>query len=147
MSTKGLFYTWTKGVKANLSNNISTKEMECPCENPSCVQQRIAVELVNKLQAVRNAANSPLRIHSAYRCREHQAALTKKGYQTARGVSQHELGNAADISTSAHLPHELSVYCKPHFKAIGRANNFLHVDLRNDKERAWLYGSPGVVKV
>lgn len=143
MYRNNLFYVWLKSDKpSDLSANFSTAEFQCPCKHDSCKEQRIAVALVDKLQAVRLAANSIVRIHSGFRCRAHQADLAKRGFETAKGISQHELGRAADISCSALTPLQLRPLVKPHFRAIGTALNFLHVDLRDDKERAWGYSLP-----
>lgn len=142
MKRDGLFYVWTKGQNLNLTADFTTIEFACPCKHLSCQEQRIAVELVDKLQTIRSAVGSSIRVSSGFRCRAHQADLSKKGYETAKGISQHELGRAADISSSALPTLELRKTVKQFFKAIGTANNFLHVDLRADKERAWGYGIP-----
>lgn len=143
MFRNNLFYVWLKSDKpSDLSANFGTTEFQCPCKHDSCKEQRIAVALVDKLQQIRLAANSSIRVHSGYRCRAHQADLAKKGYETAKGISQHELGNAADFSCSALSPLQLRPLAKMHFKAIGTANSFLHVDLRDDKERSWSYSLP-----
>lgn len=143
MNRNGIYYVWEKAAQAAyLTANFSTKELECPCTNASCQTQKIAVALMDKLQAIRNETDSVLRVHSAYRCRAYQASLTKRGYETAKGVSQHELGNAADISSSALTAQLLKPHAKRHFRAVGTAANFLHVDLRDDKDRAWSYTLP-----
>lgn len=139
MNRKDLYFTWEKGKGGQLSANLHAVEFECKCQNDDCKEQRVAVELIDKLQHLRLAANSPMRIHSGFRCRKHQAALTKNGHQTAKGLSQHELGRAADVSVSALPALQLRVHAKRLFKAIGTAENFLHLDLRDDKERAWNY--------
>ncbi len=142
MKRDNVFYSWKKGEVADFTANFSTREMSCQCNHPSCVDQRIAVELVDKLQLIRLAAASPVRVHSAFRCRAHQADLAKQGYETAKGVSQHELGRAADISCSAIPTLQFRSLVKPHFKAVGTASSFLHVDLRSDRERTWSYSLP-----
>jgi hypothetical protein len=49
------------------------------------------------------------------------------------------LGNAADISVSSLTTLNLLPIVEKKFKSIGIANNFLHVDLRDDKARRWKY--------
>jgi len=129
---------WEKGEKHMLTDHFSTEEFNCHCTSRLCKEQKISIDLVEKIQAIRDALKIPVWIVSAYRCKVHQAALEKnKQFETAKGVSQHCLGNAADITCSA-----MSVMkddLPKHFKAIGYAKGFFHVDLRDDKLRRWTY--------
>jgi uncharacterized protein YcbK (DUF882 family) len=84
-------------------------------------------------------AVGPLRITSAFRCKEHQASLRKSGILTAVGTSTHELGDAADILAIGKPIDVVLAEAPKHFKAIGIAKTFIHVDLRDDKERRWPY--------
>lgn len=131
------YFRWTKGDHRKLSENFSSGEFSCPCKRPECADQMIAILLIIKLQMIRDVLGEPITITSGFRCGDHQAELTEKGYETARGVSQHELGNAADIV--APSLQKLADLVPTKFKAIGYSNRFLHVDLRAPKERAWKY--------
>jgi hypothetical protein len=129
-------YKWEKGVKQPLSPNFGTHEFECPCANKACFEQIIARTLITKLQTLRDDVG-PLNVTSGYRCAAYQQDLKNRGYETATGVSQHQLGKAGDI-TNADLKKTLDV-ADTLFYAIGIGHTFLHVDLRDDKKRRWTY--------
>lgn len=139
-------YTWKKGTDAKLSSNFTTYEFECRCNNPSCIDQIISIELVDKLQRLREALGEPIRINSGYRCQTHQEELTRKGLQTAQ-KSTHVIGHAADIQRARGDSgkdatirfNKLLTICETLFKAIGIGSGWLHVDLRSDKKRRWTY--------
>jgi hypothetical protein len=63
--------------------------------------------------------------------------LASKGFETAKGISQHELGNASDLV--ADDMDALGKIAQDYFSAIGYSKRFIHVDLRADKERYWHY--------
>lgn len=128
-------YVWKAGDDCNVSPFFNTKEFACHC---GCVMQKIAVVLVHRLTQARIDLGAPIKITSGYRCHARQAALKAQGYETAAGVSQHELGNAADLQTSNMADLLISVK-NSGFKAIGLSSRFIHVDIRDDKERRWSY--------
>lgn len=138
------FYHWDKGDPDKLSEHFSCKEFECPCVLPTCGTQSIEVSLIDKLTRVRKLMGRPLKITSGYRCHAHQLALAAKGYETAPGLSQHELGRAADIVLPGATLYQFAAllhHCEQEFSSIGEALSFLHVDLRVDKPgRRWYYG-------
>lgn len=126
-----------KKEEGALSPHFSMKEFRCQCHFNTCSEQKIAQELLDKLEQVRIAYGKPIKVTSGFRCHEHQLALAAGGKETATGISQHELGRAADLSgKDMEL---LDKECSTMFPAVGRANTFIHVDLRNDKKRRWLY--------
>jgi hypothetical protein len=129
-------YSWQRGVNILLSDHFSTGEFECHCGK--CILQKVSVELVDRLEKLRVAHNAPVRINSGYRCASHQQRLRDKGLETSAGVSQHELGRAADISSPRDMG-GLRALVERYFKAIGHARTFIHVDLRADKDRFWTY--------
>lgn len=133
------YYRWDRGDVAPLSLHFATPEFTCPCSNASCKQQLISVDLVSKLESTRVSLAAPVTIDSGYRCAAHQAELKARGFETANGVSQHELGNAADVRAKdvQALEKELAV----RFLAIGAGHGWFHVDLRADKPRYWTYSS------
>lgn len=97
----------------------------------------MSIHLINNLEAVRQAYGQSISVHSGYRCAAHQADLAAQGYETAKGISQHQLGNAADLAATnmaAFVP-----LIEARFKAVGLARTWLHCDLRDDKERRWTY--------
>src|SRR5690606_30099943 len=85
---------WNRGDGMQLSPNFSNLEFECKCGK--CILQYISMELVSRLQRIRDVCG-PIEVTSAFRCATHQANLRSKGYQTTVGKSQHELGYAADV--------------------------------------------------
>jgi uncharacterized protein YcbK (DUF882 family) len=89
---------------------------------------------------MRKELGQPLIILSAYRCKEQQEKLRAEGKQTSKGVSQHELGRAVDLMSNGKTTEELvDSAVKAGFKSIGLARGWIHVDLRDDKERRWKY--------
>lgn len=134
------YYIWTKGDNLWLNNWFKTKEFECKCTNKECIEQKISVELIKKLTTIREYTKSPMRITSGFRCSKHQESIRNSGVSTVVAKkSTHEKGDAADISVSSLTPLNLLPIVEKQFKSIGIANNFLHVDLRDDKERRWKY--------
>lgn len=135
------FYIFTKEENEWLGKWFKSKEFKCSCEYTTCIDQKISIELVNRLEFIREAVKSPLRIHSGFRCEKKQSDIRKSGTSTVVSVnkSTHEKGEAVDISCSALVPGELLKLCELKFKSIGIASNFLHVDLRDDKIRRWNY--------
>lgn len=130
------YYKWNKGQSRHLGYNFTSLEFDCQCRNDDCVIQTISKKLIDKLDAVRNETRHPLFITSGYRCAKHQQALMNApGIETVSN-STHCLGHAADIKTSAD---NADVVIQKHFKAIGRAKRFWHLDLRDDRERRWSY--------
>lgn len=69
------YYIWKKGERAKLSEYFSTSEFDCQCHHDTCVEQRISVDLINKLDLVRIESNSPIYITSGFRCSRHQQDL------------------------------------------------------------------------
>lgn len=133
------YFYWDKADEPeSLSPSFSTREFACHCSNTSCVSQRVAKELVVKLQAVRDQTGQPITVTSGYRCHEHQLELSCQGAETATGISQHELGNAADVQ-----PPNLYIHLYQLFNALGKASSFTHVDLRSPHsdgtKRLWSY--------
>ena len=141
-SDDGKYFVWNKGEVEALSSHFSTKEFACKCINDDCVEQRAAVALIEKLQALRISFQLPISVTSGFRCAKHQNALRDGGLQTTTGQSTHELGHAADIKpklADRGTIKRLSELAANHFKAIGTAASFVHVDIRADKKRRWKY--------
>lgn len=134
------YYTWKKKEQLILpSEYFQSHEFECQCSNEDCADQKIAIDLVNKLTALRSAYGEPIHITSGFRCHAHQLELTAKGCETANGISQHELGNASDIVGDNMHSLSIIILALNDFKAIGFSKRFIHIDLRSDKERRWYY--------
>jgi uncharacterized protein YcbK (DUF882 family) len=133
-----------------MGDHFSSSEFECQCNYKSCVEQKISKVLIDKLNLVRIETGSPLYVTSGFRCSKHQSDLRKelnsgKSNLTvvASKVSQHELGNAADISPRVITMAKLRKIIEKSFDSIGLAKTFFHIDIRplkNDgSKRIWKY--------
>ena len=89
------YYYWKRVESKQFTNYFNSNEFSCKCGK--CEEQMISIELVYKLECLRNLIHSPLKINEGFRCKGHQEDLKRRGYETSKGISQHELGNAADI--------------------------------------------------
>ena len=140
MNQKENYYTWEKGEKTSINKYFNTSEFTCKCSHPECKSQKISVDLIGRLTKVREELNKPLIITSGFRCSQYQKDLAQSGANTVVAkLSQHELGNAADVvPVNCDIPKFQSI-CEKQFKAIGVAKTFLHLDKRDDKIRRWNY--------
>jgi uncharacterized protein YcbK (DUF882 family) len=133
------FYFWQKTDRVKLSKRFETGEFTCPCKFPTCLTQGISIDLFDRLSAVREDFGHPIVVTSGHRCHEYQLDLAKRGYETAKGISQHEKGEACDIRPAeAHRMNDLLVCIKKHFTSIGVSSRFVHVDTRPG-DRRWAY--------
>lgn len=130
------YYIWNKGEVFKLSAHFSTKEMDCQCNYESCKEQRISVDLVERIENIRVDVNQPLVVTSAFRCGKHQEDIRNSGVSTvvAKKQSQHELGNAVDIrpKDKAGIRGPFLLICSHYFTTIGLSDKFLHVDTRKE---------------
>lgn len=127
-----------KGVPKKLSEHFDSMEFDChcPCSGPT----EIDLELVRRLELVHDLAGKPIYIDSGFRCPNKQLELKESGKLTAVGISTHELGRAADIRVRGLSGLELEELARAAgFKAVGVAATWVHVDLRDDKDRRWTY--------
>ena len=131
------FYNWVKGESTQLSPHFTTNEFTCLCRFSTCINQRTSIELIARLELLHIKFGKPITVTSGFRCHEYQIDLGQRGYETAKIISQHELGMAADI-VSSNLK-DLAKLSDPLFKAMGVGKTFIHVDMREDKLRRWTY--------
>lgn len=115
------YYYWTTGENIQFSDNFNSKEFECP----ECNKHKISIDLIEKLQKLREVFGKTITITSGYRSEEHNAKVG--------GVknSQHVQGLAADL-TAKDLD-ALYDHCLQIFNAIGdgrKKGKFVHVDVR-----------------
>jgi uncharacterized protein YcbK (DUF882 family) len=121
-----------------ISKNFQAFEFDCPCKR--CKETIIDYDLPALVQKIRDACNCPVQITSGYRCGKYQDQLRAEGLETSTGISQHEKGRAADIWTGKHSGEELEKIARRiGFRAVGVGKAFIHVDLRDDKDRRWTY--------
>lgn len=124
-----------KGIATRISDEFSSKDFDCHCSRPECVETYIDESLVAGLEKL--AIVFPiLTINSGFRCRVHNAKVG--GSEN----SMHCLGRAADIQSPFGGGKELSIAAQiiPQFKngGIGVAKNFVHLDVRGVAAR-WVY--------
>jgi zinc D-Ala-D-Ala carboxypeptidase len=133
------YYRWDKGQDLALSPYFSSREMSCHCSYPDCKKQMISKSLIGKLGTIRKEIGQPLIVTSAYRCTKYQEFLRAAGVNTVVAkLSQHELGNAADVVPKDGKMEGFEGVCSKEFDSIGLAKSFLHLDLRIGKRR-WIY--------
>lgn len=127
-----------------LTKNFSLSEFNCKCGDctiPSDVLFNIKIVAKN-LQILRDYVGVPVRINSAYRCKEHNKAVG------GSSRSQHILGKAADITIDGVTADEVYYIVRKLrrnpmlegviFQGLGRYNTFTHVDIR-DSYTTWDY--------
>lgn len=137
-------YIFYKNKSIKLSEYFTSTEFECKCNYTECNKQWMSKELVDKLNLVRKEIDEPILITSAYRCSKKQQDLRGSGIKTAKSKSTHEMACAVDVAIKDMQDpikyNNLLKVLETHFKSIGIATNFFHVDLRVDKDkRRWDY--------
>lgn len=132
--------TYKKGSNIQLSINFTSNNFDCHCDQ--CKETSIDSNLIDKGDKLVLLLGTKLTINSGYRCAHKQEMLRIQGLETSKGISQHQLGRAMDISNGIATGMELAeAAILAGFKAIGQASNWIHVDLRNDLIRRWNYKS------
>lgn len=135
------YFVWQKEYEYPLSKHFSTREFKCKCSYETCKEQRISVDLINKLEVIREEIGQPLIIISAYRCSRHQEYIRQSGqFTVVAKKSTHELGDAADIvpRDGKDVKGQFLKVCAQHFDSIGLSDKFLHCDQRKGVRR-WVY--------
>lgn len=123
-------YSLKKDGETQLSANFKVREFAC---NDGSDTVLIDTELVDILQAIRDAFGKPITINSAYR----DATYNKKiGGATN---SQHVYGKAADIRVDGVPPFAVAAWMEKHIKSAGKhacgyypIQLFCHVDSRSN---------------
>lgn len=131
---------YPKNSDQPLSEHFTTKEFDCNCGK--CSETIIDTDFLIKLEKMREVKGSSLRINNGggYRCANKQQQLRLAGYETATGISQHELGNAADVSDGKTPGAELEKLARSvGIKAVGVGKMWVHIDGRDDMDRRWFY--------
>ena len=116
--------------------SFSARELSCRC--PSCQQakpHRMQEVALRGLQAVRDEANRPLVLTSAYRCAKHPEEAKKEA------PGRHNQGLAVDIKVSSDRERaEIVDLGLAHgARGIGVAKSFVHLDWRTGPKAMWLY--------
>lgn len=131
---------YPKGSAIKVGKHFEALEFDCKCSDTSCSRTVIDMDLISKLDAVHEDLGCAVHITSGNRCAAYQKKLKEEGYETAVGISQHQLGRAADFRTNKHSGDELAAAARrAGFKAVGIGKRWMHADLRSDRERCWYY--------
>ena len=132
------YYYFSKGQKEFIGLHFNSSEFECHCNNSDCVDQKISIELVEKLDNMRKACGKAIKINSAYRCAKHNKAVGGKDN------SSHMDGIAVDLYSPILRVDELVKLVDRFFDNVGInvIRNWCHVDIRplnNGAKRRWFY--------
>ncbi|ETN97946.1 Peptidase M15A, partial [Reticulomyxa filosa] len=126
------------GLNTLLSNNFAVKEFVSKDGSDGF---RLAPELVQCLQTVRDTLKSAVYINSAYRTVTHNSAVGGANY------SRHMSGTAVDAYSNAGLwnyANAVICKCRPIFQSngqdigLGLANTYIHADMRPSYDY-WTY--------
>lgn len=102
-------------------------------QSPDTKEVKINSDLVIKLQELRKQISQPLKINSAYRTSEHNAAVG------GSPKSQHLKGNAVDISMrnmkGITVDEFANIAERIGFDGIGKYHTFVHLDVRGYRAR------------
>lgn len=133
--------TYKRGDKTALTKNFTRDEFECQCKK--CDAQMIDLELVDKLQSIRDVLGVKLKVTSGYRCITHNAKVHGSSH------SKHLYGFAADWRTLDRVvnPVALGIIAQAvGFGGIGiywhSEAAMCHADTRAGKA-TWLCTTPG----
>lgn len=117
-SKDGNEYFYINGRKSN----FKVKEFAC---NDGSDKILIDMELIEKLQIIRERVGKAVHINSGYRTEVYNAKIG------GAAKSQHKLGKAADIRVTGLTPSVLAQYAKETgFRGVGIYTWGVHVDTR-----------------
>lgn len=117
----------------DVSKNFSFNEFTCPC----CGKHDISLDLVDRLQQVRDMYGKGMKITSGYRCKKHNDSLPKSSPS-----SSHIDGEAVDIyCADSSRRDELVGFLRTKFNRMGLHKHFIHVDISKTKASPvlWVY--------
>lgn len=132
-----------------VTKNFKYKEFQCKNGNKNVTMD---MNLIYKLQELRDILNKPIIITSAYRSLNYNRKIynyekdNKGNYKGDN--SQHIKGKAVDIKVSGLTPLEIGAYGQAlGFNGIGIYNTFTHLDTRSYKARWGNYKGMDKIKV
>lgn len=120
-----------------LSKNFSRAEFACRC---TCGADDISMDLVRRLQEVRDALGEPMRITSGIRCASHNGSPSVGGSVGSSHLSGN--GTAVDIACDNSVYRQkLLTALMPVMDRVGIAKTFIHCDVDPNKTAGvvWLY--------
>ena len=129
-------YSTLKNGNKRLSEHFEVREFRCKDGSDPVF---VDTELVDILEKIRTHFGKPLVITSAYRTAAHNKAVGGAAY------SQHLYGKAADIRVTGVSVEQVAAYAETLLNGrggigiyppgLGRANGWVHVDVRAAKSR------------
>lgn len=115
----------TIDTNIQLTKNFKLSEFTCHCGKNHV---ELDMELVTKLQALRDLLGSPVNVAVGYRCPAHNANVPG-----AADNSCHIYGRAADIKCPGHTPEEIAYLAiKVGFAGVGLYDTWVHVCVGHD---------------
>jgi uncharacterized protein YcbK (DUF882 family) len=138
----------------DMTLNFDRAEFACKCDDPECNEDRVAPDLVNRLQDTREALARSIRITSGCRCIAHNRA--SGGSRTSSHLTKAFNGGfprctAADlevVSEQDAAEKIIALVTRGRFTRVGlRAHGsrmFIHVDIDPTKPHPcmWTYDAP-----
>lgn len=111
-----------------LSNHFLVDEFACNDKSDTVV---VDLELVDRLEIIREYFASPVIILSGYRTPSYNEAIGGAKF------SQHMEGKAADIVVVGVKPEVVATFCERTFATggVGRYKTFTHIDTRPNRAR------------
>lgn len=113
-----------------LTKNFWSYEFYCKCN--VCSDQLISLDMVDRLQEIRNYIGRPIEITSGYRCLRHNKSIG------GAARSYHLHGTAADWRVKGFTGEQLAEIAEKFFNGIGVAETWIHTDTRMEQTR-WHY--------
>lgn len=117
---------------------FSEEELTCRC---GCGQQNMSPVFMAALVAMRREAGFPFHVSSAYRCREHNLAISPGTGRTG----PHTTGKAVDVVVAGNRAHKVIEMAMKHgMTGIGvkqkgpHGERFIHLDMLSGHEAAGL---------
>lgn len=130
-------YSILKNGNRKLSEHFKVREFRCQDGSDPVF---IDTELVELLEKIRTHFGKSVTITSGFRTASHNATVAK-----AAKYSQHLYGKAADIQVQGISVENVAAYAETlltgrggigiYPPGLGRANGWVHVDVRSDKSR------------
>ena len=123
-----------------ITKNFNIKEFDCKCgcKMPNEIYLDV-IRTAMQLQVLRDYLEKPIKINSAYRCKEHNERVG------GQPNSQHLIGKASDIKVKYLEPKYIANVIEMLIKegkmkegGLGVYNTFVHYDIRGTKAR-WDY--------
>ena len=119
------------------ADNFTSEEMACEC----CGKEEMTVEFMAWLQHLRELVDFGFTISSAYRCPDHNNAVSMSGFD-----GPHTTGNAVDILVSGAKAHRLLTFAYGQgVMGVGvsqrgdHGKRFVHLDRCRSELRPWVW--------